>query len=197
MNNRKPAPTEKREKLRNEYWPDDEAWIGTKNEKGWFSAPRTLPLILQLLDSKNLSGKNKPSSVYLDLLARHIDEGIIEITNESDCAFAAGYSGTRAVRTWRERMKVLEDTGFIKSRMVSNQSYKYVLLVHPTIVVKQLRDNGKVSDHWWDTYRARQMETKEATYEDRQSAKSPTNVIQLNRAKAVRPIDPQRKARRA
>jgi hypothetical protein len=179
--------TEKREKLRGDYWLGEEAWLelGIRKEKGWFAAPRTLPLILQLIDSKQVSGKSKPSSVYLDLLARHIDSGIVEIMNESECAFSAGYSGSRAVRTWQERMKILIENGFIKAVKIGNQPYRYVLLVHPTIAVKQLYDAKKVSVHWWDTYRARQREAKETTYEERQAAKAPTNVLPLNRPKVV------------
>lgn len=36
---------------------------------------------------------------------------------------------------------------------------------------------GRVSDHWWDTYRARQLETKEATHEMRNVAKKGQKVV--------------------
>src|SRR5262245_1949697 len=94
-----------------------------------------------------------------------------EITNEADCAFASSYSGNRAVRTWQERMKILEQGGFIKTKKVGNQPYRYVLLIHPVYAVQRLYEAGKVSNHWWDTYRARQMETKEAAYQEREKAK--------------------------
>jgi len=74
------------------------------------------------------------------------------------------------VRTWQERMRILEEHGFIKTRKVGNQKYKYVLLVHPTVAVQRLREAGKVDDLWWDTYRARQIEVKEASHEERQKA---------------------------
>ena len=45
-----------------------------------------------------------------------------------------------------------------------NQKHKYVLLVHPTIVIKALHDQGKIEGHWWDAYRQRQIESKELTY---------------------------------
>jgi hypothetical protein len=64
----KTAGAEKREKLRNEYWPDEDAWTGV-NEKGWFRAPRTLPLLLSLMRSKALSGRVDPTGVP-DLLCR-------------------------------------------------------------------------------------------------------------------------------
>lgn len=167
---RKTAGTEKRVKIRKEYWPTDDAWTGD-NEKGWFRAPRTLPLLLGLLGEKGLSGKFDPIKVYLELLARHMDGGVIEMTNEADHAYAAGYFGQRGVRTWQERMNTLEKLGVIKTKQIGNQKFKYVLLVHPTTVIKRLRDAGKISNLWWDTYRSRQIETKELTYEVRQKAK--------------------------
>ncbi len=169
--------------LRGEFWPHEDAWTG-ENEKGWFMAPRTLPLLLGLLGEKTLSGNQDPTKVYVELLARHIDSGVIEMGHEAHHAFAAGYDGPRGVRTWRERMKTLERLGFIRTRRVGNQDFKYVLLVHPTTVIKELRDKGKVPDHWWDTYRARQIETKEATHETRATAKKLRKVVSI-RAKAA------------
>lgn len=164
--------------MRKEFWPDEEAWTG-ENEKGWFRAPRTLPLLLSLLGEKSLSGNQDPAKVYMELLARHIDGGVIEIEQEADHAFAAGYVGKRGVRTWQERMRTLEKLGFIRTRRVGNQDFKYVLLVHPTVATQRLREAGKVSDRWWDTYRARQIETKEALYEERFAAKKGQKVARM------------------
>ena len=117
----------RREEIRKEHWPNESLWTGEK-EKGWFPVPRSLPLVLALLKSKQISGKKDPSSVYLELLSRQRGEGVIEMMHENDHAFAAGYEGTRAVRTWQERMKVLEANGFIQTKQVGNQRYKYVPL---------------------------------------------------------------------
>jgi hypothetical protein len=163
--------TTRREKLRNEFWANAESWTGT-DDKGWFRAPRTLPLILELLASKRINEKQQDvTRVYLELWARHIDSGIIEMGEQARHAYAAGYRGPRAVRTWVERMKVLEDSGFIKSKEAEGQRYKYVLLVHPTIAVQTLRDAGKIEDEWWDTYRARQIQIKESSFEERRAAR--------------------------
>lgn len=174
----KSSGAERREKLRKEFWPSEEAWTG-ENEKGWFRAPRTLPLLLGLLGEKSLSGNQDPAKVYVELLARHIDGGVIEMGHEADHAFAAGYDGPRGVRTWRERMRTLEKLGIIRTRRVGNQDFKYVLLVHPTVAIQRLRDAGKVSDHWWGAYRARQIETKEAPYEARTGAKKGQKVVRM------------------
>ncbi len=110
------------------------------------------------------------SSVYLELLARHWDNGVVEMAHEADHAYAAGYVGSRGVRTWQERMKLLEDLGFIRTKQIGNQRYKYVLIVHPTVAIQRLYEKKRIPSQWWDTYRARQIETKENLYEDRKQA---------------------------
>jgi hypothetical protein len=166
----KSGVAKRREEIRQEHWPNEDLWTGEK-EKGWFPAPRTLPLILGLLSSKNISNKKDPSSVYLELLSRQRGEGVIEMTLEGEHAFAAGYEGNRAVRTWQERMKILEDKGFIRTVQVGNQRYKYVAIIHPTTVIQQLRDKKLIPDIWWYAYVACKRETKEATFEQRAKQK--------------------------
>src|SRR5690349_7570238 len=102
------SSTARREKLRLEFWPDYEPWTGV-DEKGWFRAPRTLPLIVELLASKRLNPKQlnpkqlDTTRVYLELWSRHIDSGIIEMAEPARHAYASGYRGSRAVRSWVER----------------------------------------------------------------------------------------------
>ena len=166
----------RREELRKQYWPDEDFWTGEK-EVGWFPAPRTLPLILSLLSSKQVSQKKDPSSVYLDLISRQRGEGIVEMGHEAEHAFAAGYEGRRAVRTWQERMKVLEDNGFIKTVEVGNQRFRYAAIVHPTVAVQRLRDDKKIPEKWWNAYIARKLETREATHEQREKKKESVKKV--------------------
>lgn len=172
----------RREEIRKQHWPQEDLWTGEKNlmtgakEFGWFPAPRTLPLILSLLRSKQISQKKDPSSVYLELLSRHRSEGVIEMAHEADHAFASGYEGSRAVRTWQERMKILEQNGFIKAAKVGNR-FKYVTIIHPTVAVQKLRDNKKIPDNWWHAYIGLKRETKEATYEQRQEKKDSAQKV--------------------
>lgn len=169
----------RREEIREQYWPDEDLWTGEK-EVGWFPAPRTLPLILGLLSSKEISGKKDPSSVYLDLMSRQRGEGVIEMGHEADHAFASGYEGRRAVRTWQERMRILEENGFIRTAEVGNQPYKYVAIIHPTTAVQRLRDDKKVPVRWWNAYVARKLETREATHEQREKKReSARKVVSL------------------
>ena len=147
---------------RQEFWPNEIAWTGD-NEKGWFRAPRTLPLLLALIASKTVSGSADPTRVYLELLARHVDEGVVLMAADEDHAFAAGYTGERGVRSWRERMKVLERAGVIRTRGMGARRYAYVLLVHPSVFVAKLRELKKVDEEWFEAYRHRQLDTGEVS----------------------------------
>lgn len=180
----KTATQIRREEIKTELWPDEIAWTGEKPEQGWFRAPRTLPLILVLLADKKISGKSDLSGVYLELLARHRDSGIVEMVSAGEHSYGAGYAGSRGVRTWQERMKILEELGFIKSKESGNQQYKYVMLVHPTIAVKKLHDQGKVSKSWWETYRPRQIEATEAPYEKLMERHKPEKVVSITSTKS-------------
>lgn len=162
--------SKKREKLRQEFWPDEDAWTMT-NEIGWFRAPRTLPIILQLFAYKEISGSTNPSSVYLELLARHIDNGLVEMVSEAEHAAIAGYTGSRGIRSWQERMQNLEKLGFIKKVSLGNQTYRYVLIIHPTVVMQRLHDEGKVPEDLWKAFRSRQIETKELSFSEREESK--------------------------
>ncbi len=151
--------SDRRLAMRDEVFGDEVAY--DPPEKGWFKVSRALPLLLGLMASKGISRELDPTRVYLELLSRHFDGGFVELGAEADHALAAGYSGDRAVRTWRERIKILEKTGFIKTKPSSTQNYKYVLLMPPDIVVEKLRKSGKVPSDWLTAYNSRRMETGE------------------------------------
>jgi hypothetical protein len=167
---RKTASQKLRDEVRKKIWPDEDAWTGEK-EVGFFQAPRTLPLLLLLLSMKSVSGKHNPSRVYLELWARHMGGGVIEMKHEGEHGYAAGYTSSRSMRTWRDHMALLEDLGFIKTKKSGNQQYKYAFLVHPTAVVEKLKQQGKIDSNWLSTYQIRQLETKEPSYADRIKAK--------------------------
>lgn len=173
----------RREEIKNQLWSDEIAWTGEKPEKGWFRAPRTLPLVLMLLSDKNISGTADLGRVYLELLARHWDAGVIEMASPGEHSYAAGYTGRRGVRSWQERMKLLEELGFIKTRAGGNSQYKYVLLVHPTIVIHALHKQRRVPKAWWENYRLRQIEATEAPYEKLMARVKPPKVVSIKIAK--------------
>jgi hypothetical protein len=155
----------KRLKRRDELWPDAEDLVGNPEEKGWWRAPRVLPLLLSLTRDKRITpapcapsrrpGKVKVldcSSVYLELLSRDFGQGFVEILDEDEHAFCAGYFSSRATRSWRERVSALEKAGFLRVKAKGNRTIGYVLLLNPHRVAARLNASGKIDDAWWQMY---------------------------------------------
>ena len=131
--------------LRTQLWPElDEAILWKRTTaKGFTTIPRTMPHMLDIMD--NLAGKGTPvSKVYLSLWCRVFDEGMLEIKNYEDLAFEAGFSGQRAVTTWKQRMTLLVDLGFIQVEQGMRGQYDYVLLLNPYLILKSLYENKKI-----------------------------------------------------
>src|SRR5687767_13078279 len=127
----------RRRELRNELWPDSEKAIyNRRDETGFCTLPRTLPLVATLI--RHLSEKD-PSRAYLELWFRQRDDGFVEVEDPDEMAACAGYAtGTRNVRTWREKLDELARLGFIRVKGKGNQKYRYILLLHPHDVVQKL-----------------------------------------------------------
>ena len=171
---RAPKALQKRlRQLREDNWPEAEwaegetPWLGA-DEVGYFNAPRSLPYVLLLLkEKKHRKGRNDIRQVYLDLLARHWYEGVVEMADESDHVFASGFgAGESGVRQWRKCMADLEAIGLIKAAKEGNNKYGVVMLMHPTAVIQRLRDDGKLDAGWWSAYRSYQLKQKEARSEE-------------------------------
>ena len=154
------AAAQRRVELRDRLFTDaDERTWNRKTNDGYFTVPRLLPYIMCLIRSL-AEKKGDPSAVYFDLWSRAYDEGMATITDEAIAAFESGYSGTRAVRTWRERMRVLEELGFIQAKPSGNRQFAHVLIINPLQVVCQIRgsDPSKVPDELWNAFLARAQE---------------------------------------
>lgn len=136
--------------LRQEIWPEvhaDHLW--TQDSGGYKPVPRTMPLVLAMMDDLS---KGKPiSSTFFELWCRSYEESIITLSNPREHAFYAGFSGERAESTWRGRMKILAELGFIRTAAGPSGDLSYVLLVNPHQVLKRLRDArtpGLMSDKY-------------------------------------------------
>jgi len=178
------AQSERLRNVRDEFWPNADPWTGAPSvDDGWFKAPRTLPLILNLIRDKRLTPKSDPTSVYLELLSRQFGDGIVEIQNQAEHAYAAGYSSRRgAERTWEEHMRLLESLGFIKIQGVGPNAFKYVLIVHPSTVIHELNQKGIVPAEWMAVYRDRCIVTKELSYEKRQALRQRSKLKSIEKA---------------
>src|SRR5439155_24798284 len=68
----------------------------------------------------------------------------VSILDEEAHAFASGFiNGSRSLRSWRERMDLLSECGFIRIERNGSRQYGYILLMHPHDVVEKLRGSGK------------------------------------------------------
>src|SRR4051812_47794406 len=104
---RLPKTAKDRASMRDQMFPDGQlrAWPD-RESKGWCRVPRTLPVILSMLDrDKDLKGGKDVTRTYLALLAHNWDEGLVVVSDEAEFARMSGFTGTRAVRSWRERMR--------------------------------------------------------------------------------------------
>jgi len=189
----KGAADKRRAALRGTHWSKEHPWCGAGSgvtEKGWFAAPRTLPLLLCMMREKTISrGKGDPSTVYVELLSRQRGQGVVEMEAPDIHAFACGYRGARGVRTWHERMAILEKAGFIRTKSGNGRTYDLVFIVHPAVAVRRLKDQDLISEQLLNTY-LRQQSSGERSYEE---------VVGEGKRRPVAtivPIKPSRAARR-
>jgi hypothetical protein len=132
---------EKALRLREHLFPHvdpDQLWH-RRRHKGFTTVPRTLPALINIIDSLT---KNQPAGqAYLALWCRAFDESLLTLDNPLSLAAESGFTGDRALSTWRQRMRALEELGFIQSREGSAGQFHYVLLLNPHVIVWKLQKN--------------------------------------------------------
>lgn len=129
--------------LRARLWPglhDGFIWQRLKHD-GFVTMPRTMPLILSIMD--DLSQGQPVSSTYLELWARSYDEAVVTLAKSREMAFHAGFTGQRGERTWRGRMRILQDLGFIDIKEGASGPMSYALIFNPYLVIRRLKEQGQ------------------------------------------------------
>ncbi len=124
--------------LRNRLWPthhDGHIWQ-RKQHNGFATIPRTMPLIMTIMD--DLSDGKPVASTYIDLWCRAFDECFVTLSKPREMAFHAGFTGQRGERTWRERMRILHDLGFIDIKEGPSGPMSYALILNPYLVIRRL-----------------------------------------------------------
>jgi hypothetical protein len=133
--------TQKQLQLRKQLWPNlDEKRLWLRNERdGFTTIPRTMPLISFIMDCLS---KNKPiSSVYLELWCRAYDECFVTLSNHQEHAKHSGFIGQRAVNTWKERIRILAELGFIDLKAGPSGDISYALIYNPYEVIKRHKES--------------------------------------------------------
>lgn len=130
-------------------WPALWLWQRKVNH-GYTTVPRTLPLAMQAIDDQS---KGQPAGHTLFCLwARSPDHPLVIIENPATFAAEAGFSGERAVDTWRRRMKRLHELKFIAAKKGPAGDFSYVLLQNPNVAFEWMRQNGLVQDELYGRF---------------------------------------------
>jgi hypothetical protein len=133
-------------------WPEVTSkmlWDRTERN-GFATVPRALPLIMNIMD--DLSGKGFPvGQTYFEMWCRLYDELFLTLNRPEEMAFYAGFTGQRAVRTWKDRVKRLADLGFIDLKSGPLGDMSYAIFFNPYHVIKRAYLKGLVAE---DKYRA-------------------------------------------
>ena len=137
----------RREERREQIWPGSKERLWPR-ESGWFKSPRILPEALLILDYVVGSGKDL-TRTYLDLLSRNWGEGFVDVEDEHQAAYMAGFKTERGRRTWRTYLVLLERYGFIETKPVGNHKFGAILMVDPLRALCQLNADGKVPSNLW------------------------------------------------
>ena len=139
--------------IRKTYWPDikpEDLWLLEDKKRGGFAqVPRTLSIIMNLINDiiKRREGKAVPAGkTYLVLWLNVFSDGFLRIDDERDAAFAAGYEGERNVTTFRAHMRILQELGFIDFKEGHKNPSQYVLMLNPYKVVKRLFEDKQIPE---------------------------------------------------
>lgn len=130
---------ERAQQQMNIHFPNiDPHWIWTrKTNDGYTTIPRTMPIVMQAIDAQS---KGKPAGHTLFCLwARSPDNPLIIIENPTTFAAEAGFSGERAVDTWRKRMKILHRLNMIWTKKGPSGDFHYTLLLNPNTAVEWMK----------------------------------------------------------
>lgn len=123
--------------------PETLLWRRKSND-GFTTVPRPLPIAMQAIDE---TSKGAPAGHSLFCLwARAPDNPLVIVENPATFAAETGFTGERAVDTWRKRMRTLRDLSFIRTKPGPSGEFHFILLLNPNIAMELMRKKGLVQD---------------------------------------------------
>lgn len=123
--------------LRDLHWPGKEDWLwNRKAQKGFATIPKTMPLILKIMDEIT---KGAPvSSTYLTLWCHTWDNSFVVLNKHGDMANASGFGGQRGEHTWATRMKKLQQLEFIDIKPGKSGPMGNAIIWNPHLIIRYL-----------------------------------------------------------
>jgi hypothetical protein len=100
-----------------------------------------MPLIMVIMDA--MSNGKPVSSTYFDIWCRAWDECFVTLDKSREMAFHAGFTGQRAELTWKGRIRLLAELGFIDVKPGPSGDMSYALIWNPYLVIKEHWKNKK------------------------------------------------------
>jgi hypothetical protein len=120
---------------REALWPGMAPWLWHRSaHKGFATIPKTMPLVLRIMD--DLSNGKPLSSTYLALWCDTWDNSMVNLQRPQEMAHAAGFTGQRAVYTWRTRMMLLKNLHFIDIKPGKLGDISHVLIYNPHHIIR-------------------------------------------------------------
>jgi hypothetical protein len=120
---------------RETLWPGSEPLLWQrKANKGFATIPKTMPLILQIMD--DMSNGRPVSTTYLGLWCETWDNSMANLAKQQELAFAAGFGGQRAVYTWMGRIQILRDLKFIDIKAGKSGPLSNALIYNPHLIIR-------------------------------------------------------------
>jgi hypothetical protein len=121
-------------------WPGMAPWLWHRSaHKGFATIPKTMPLILRIMD--DLSNGKPLSSTYLALWCDTWDNSMVNLSKPQEMAHAAGFTGQRAIYTWRTRMMLLNSLSFIDIKPGKSGDISHVLIFNPHQIIRYHQQN--------------------------------------------------------
>jgi hypothetical protein len=136
------AAAQKALQLREQLWPDAEPHLwNRKAHKGFTTIPKTMPLILKIMDEMT---KGAPvSATYMALWCTTWDNSLVSLAKPGELAFAAGFSGERDRHTWSTRMRKLAELEFIGIKEGRSGPMSHAIIWNPHTVIRWHHDVAK------------------------------------------------------
>ncbi|KXF78588.1 hypothetical protein ATN84_01985 [Paramesorhizobium deserti] len=99
-----------------------------------------MPIIIKIID--DLTKGTPAGNTFFELWCRAYSEMYVSLGAAGTLATHSGYSGQRAVRMWQDRIELLEELGFIRTKSGSAGRFAHAVILNPHKIIRQLRETN-------------------------------------------------------